>query len=138
MNPSDDELARAIHEEIAAAAVAARRFAIRNYFLAYAVSGVIVLASIGSGITVAIAEIPKWFTASLAALPAVMLTASTVFRFEQKSAWFWKKTKALDSLVRKIRYESMGTVEASQAFSRIEEDLESEWISFGTVGRSQD
>ena len=138
MNPSDDELARAIHEQIAAAALAARRCAIRNYFLAYAVSGVIVLTSIGSGITVTIAEIPKWFTASLTAIPAVMLTTSTVFRFEQKSAWFWKKAKALDSLVRKIRYESMGTVEASQAFSLIEEDLESEWISFGTVGRSQD
>lgn len=103
MNPSDDELARAIHDEIAAAALAARRFAIRNYFLAYAVSGVIVLASIGSGITVIIPGIPPWFTASLAALPAVMLTASTVFRFEQKSAWFWKKSKALDSLLRKIR-----------------------------------
>jgi len=40
-------------------------------------------------------------------------------------------------LARKIRDESMGTVEASQAFSRIEEDLESEWISFGPVGRGQ-
>ena len=40
-------------------------------------------------------------------------------------------------LARKIRDESMGTVEASQAFSRIEEDLESERISFGTVGRGQ-
>lgn len=138
MNPSDDELARAIHDEIAAAATAARRFAIRNYFLAYAVSGVIVLASIGSGITVGLTNVDKWISASLAALPAVMLTASTVFRFEQKSAWFWKKTKALDSLLRKIRYESLGTVEASQAFSRIEEDLESEWVSFGTAGRSQD
>jgi len=40
-------------------------------------------------------------------------------------------------LVLKVRYESIGTVEASQAFSRIEEDLESEWISFGTVGCGQ-
>lgn len=71
--------------------------------MAYAVSGVIVLASIGSGITVAIPEIPRWFAALLAVLPAVMLTASTVFRFEQKSAWFWKKSKALASLLRKIR-----------------------------------
>lgn len=138
MNAIPEDPNQTIYKEVSAAAIAARRFAIRNYFYAYSVSGVIVVASIGAGITVGIDLIPKWLTASLASLPAVMLTASTVFRFEQKSAWFWKKAKALDTLVRRIRYESLGTVEASQLFSHIEEEMENEWVSFGTVGKGND
>jgi uncharacterized membrane protein YhdT len=136
MNQPNEDLGPEIYKELSFAAKEARRFAIRNYALAYLVSGVIVVASITAGLTVGIESFPKWITAALASLPAVMLTASTVFRFEQKSAWFWKKAKALDSLVRKLKYKSIDPLEASDLFSQIEEQMERDWVSFGAVGKS--
>lgn len=136
MDTSREQLQQDIFREVQHAAAESRRFAIRNYFFAYFVSGVIVLASISAGLTVGIETVPKWFSAALASLPAVMLTASTVFRFEQKSAWFWKKTRALETLVRQLKYEAFDPVEASRVFSQIEEQMEQEWVSFGTVGKS--
>jgi hypothetical protein len=133
-----DDLSRMIFDEISAAAAQARRMAKRNYFFAYGVAGITVIASIAAGITVGMADVPKSLVAALAALPAVMLTASTVFRFEQKSAWFWKKTKALEALVRQLKYESLAAAQASKAFSEVESSLEREWIGFGTAGKSQD
>jgi hypothetical protein len=138
MEKTPEALKQQIFDEVVAAAGYAKRFAVRNYFFAYTVSGVIVLASVTAGLTVGVDVVPKWFTAALASLPAVMLTASTVFRFEQKSAWFWKKTKALDALVRRMKYESIDTAEASQQFSRIEEQMEQDWVSFGTNAKGGD
>jgi hypothetical protein len=138
MATANEDLARAIYDEIATAAEQARRMAKRNYFFAYGVAGITVIASIAAAVTVGMADVPKPLIAALASLPAVMLTASTVFRFEQKSAWFWKKTKALDAIVRQLKYESLGAVDASKAFSEIESELERQWVAFGTVGKSQD
>ncbi|MGO4378906.1 hypothetical protein AB4Z19_11575 [Pseudoduganella sp. RAF19] len=136
MSDSPEQLGQDIFGEISLAAADAKRWARQNYFCAYFISGVIVVASITAGLTVGLDELPKWTRAALASLPAVMLTASTVFRFEQKSAWFWKKSKALEALVRRLKYESVAPHEASQLFSQIEESMEKDWVSFGTVGKA--
>jgi hypothetical protein len=138
MDRPREELDKEFFEELYESARAARHFAIRNYFFAYFVSGIIVISSIAAGISVGAkpADIPDWWKSALASLPAVMLTASTVFRFEQKSAWFWKKTKALDSLVRQVKYEGLSSIEASKKLSEIEENMERSWVSFGIVGKS--
>ncbi len=124
-----------LHKELTEAATTARRLARRNYILAYFVSGVIVVSSITAGLLVGISGIPTWCVGALASLPAAMVATSTVFRFEQKSAWFWKKTKRLDTLLRGLKYEGADPVAISQAFSKIEEEMEQEWISFGTLGK---
>lgn len=140
MDKPREELDKEFFEELYGSAKAARQFAIRNYFFAYFVSGIIVISSIAAGISVGFEEkaLPSWWKSALASLPAVMLTASTVFRFEQKSAWFWKKTKALDALVRQVKYEGLSSVEASRKLSEIEEIMERSWVSFGIVGKSGD
>lgn len=132
------EHARAVHAEITAVAERSRRWAIRHHALAYIVAVVMLLSSIAAGVMIAMDDVPKGLTAALATLPAVMLTASTVFRFEQKSAWYWKKTRALEALLRKMRYQSLYAVEASRFFLRIEEDMEREWVALGTILKARD
>ena len=126
----------AFEKELVDAITASRYYARRNYFLGYLVAAITVLSSIAAGLTVSFEIIPREVTAALASLPAAMVASTTVFRFEQKSAWFWRKSKRLDTLLRAIRYEGMGVAVASKTFSQIEEDMEQEWVSFGTPGKS--
>lgn len=64
-----------------------------------------------------------------------MLSASTVFRSEQKSAWFWKKTRALQGQVRQLTYEAFSPVEASRACSQIDSQMAQAGLSFGVIGK---
>jgi hypothetical protein len=77
-------------------------------------------------------------SATLASMPAAIVAASTVFRFDQKSAWFWQKPKRIETLLRAIRYQSMAVPEASQQFSQLEVEMKRYWISLGTVNRRSD
>jgi peptidoglycan biosynthesis protein MviN/MurJ (putative lipid II flippase) len=122
-----------LEQELAVAASMARKYARRNYRFAYLVSIVTVVSSIAAGIVVGagVHFLEPWGKAALASLPAAMVTVSTVFRFEQKSSWFWHKTKRLEALLRSLKYESAVAVDASKAFSKVEADMESEWIAFG-------
>ncbi len=126
----------ALEKELVTATNAARYYARRNYVLGYLIAGATVLASIAAGLVVSLDIVPRAWSALLASLPAAMVAASTVFRFEQKSAWFWRKSKRMDTLLRAIRYEGVDVAAASRAFSQIEEDMEQEWVSFGTLGKS--
>lgn len=125
-----------LERELVAAAAAARYYAKRNYVLGYLVAGVTVVASIAAGLTAALTDY-KAVTGALASLPAAMVTASTVFRFEPKSGWFWQKAKALEALLRAIRFEGLGLADASQRFSDIEVNMERNWIGFGSVNSKQ-
>ncbi|MEW6157843.1 MAG: hypothetical protein AB1813_10445 [Verrucomicrobiota bacterium] len=78
----------------------------------------------------------KALTAVLAALPAALMAINTMFRFERKTAWHWKKNKRLEALLRALRYENQVPAFVSQEFSRVEEEMDSEWISFGSNFRS--
>ena len=123
-------------KELVATIVAARRYARRNYFFGYIVATVTVVSSIAAGLTVSFAVVPREVTAALAALPAAMVASATVFRFEQKSAWFWRKLKKLEALLRSVRYEGLDVATASKALSQIEVEMEQEWVPFGTPGKT--
>lgn len=124
-----------LESELVVAITASRRYARRNYILGYMVAGTTVLSSIAAGLTASFPSIPMEVTAILASLPAAMVASTTAFRFEQKSAWFWRKSKRLESLLRSVRYETADVAIASKTLSQIEEDMEHEWVSFGTPGK---
>ncbi|HEU6456767.1 MAG TPA: hypothetical protein VN201_15025 [Roseateles sp.] len=127
-----------LERELIAAADSSRRYARRNYLLGYSVAIATVLSSIVAGLTVSIATVPKEVTAALASMPAAMVAAGTVFRFDQKSAWFWQKAKRIEALLRAVRYEAMALPEASQQFSLLEVEMERNWIGFGAINRKSD
>ncbi|MYM68101.1 hypothetical protein GTP45_14850 [Pseudoduganella sp. FT55W] len=124
-----------LEAELVAAIAASRYYARRNYFLGYMVAGASVVSSILAGISVSFPCIPPQVTAVLASIPAAMIATTTTFRFEQKSAWFWRKAKRQESLLRSIRYEAVDVATASKTLSQIEEDMEQEWVSFGTPAK---
>ncbi len=127
-----------LEKEISEAARLSKYLARRNYLFAYGVTLISVFASIAAGILVALDGLDPAVIAAIASLPAGMMTFKTVFRFEQKSAWFWHKTKNLERLYRSLAYENANPSEVSKEFSNIELEMESDWVSFGVSDKKID
>lgn len=128
-----------LKQELLAATRLTAYLAKRNYILAYVVTFISVFASIAAGILVALesAHIQPLYIAVIAALPAGMMTVNTVFRFEQKSAWFWKKNKHQHRLYRALVYEDADPAQISREFSQLETEMENDWVSFGAVNQKE-
>jgi hypothetical protein len=124
--------------ELKEAAKLSKYLAKRNYILAYAVTLISVFASITAGILVALEGLNPAMIAAIASLPAAMMTFKTVFRFEQKSAWFWQKNKNLERLYRSLMYEEKPPAEVSKEFSQVESEMETDWVSFGLSDKKID
>lgn len=123
-----------LEEELKFAEALNRKLAQRNYWFAFIVTLISVLASISAGILVALdtALFSPGVIAAVASLPAGMMTINTVFRFEQKSTWFWKKNKAAAALYRALVFEAADPATISQQFSAMEAEMEDSWVTFGT------
>lgn len=104
-----------------------------NYIFAYLFTAFAVIASVASTVLVATgnSETSKWLTATLSATPALVLLIVSTFRFEQKSAWQWRKTRALQALHRQLLYEGKTDAEVSPELSRVEAALDGDWVPFG-------
>jgi hypothetical protein len=121
----------AIKDELGKAAAYARSCAKRNYILAYMMSIIMVATSISACVIGSLGNEYRIFASSLAAFPAAMVGVSSIFKFEEKSKWFWQKTKLLESLLRSLTYEAADPAEISKQFSNVEINMEKEWITFG-------
>ncbi|MDB5761436.1 MAG: hypothetical protein JWQ21_431 [Herminiimonas sp.] len=124
-----DELEKALEERIEKCGK--RNHA--NYFVAYALLVLAVLASAGAAYAVASEEFPKKLIAILAAVPGTFILVSTTFRFEERSRRYWRKRTKLQVLCRRYRFEGMPTAEVSQCWNKIDEEMFDEWPGFGFV-----
>ena len=113
----------------------AKRSARSNYYAAFIFTFTGVAGSIGATILAALGA-PPGNTALVAAIPAAVLSINSVFHFERKSAWHWKKVKLLEGLVRALRFENEEVATISRAFSRIDGELDEKWVNFGSHGHS--
>ena len=107
-----------------------RRNAQRNYYVAYGITVIIVVSSILATIFAGVGKGPE-ITAFIAAIPAALVFINTTFKFERKSAWHWKKNKRIESLIRALKYESADVGQISKEYSKLEQEMDEEWISFG-------
>lgn len=113
-------------------AVGASKFGARsNYYAAFLITTITVGGSISAALLVALDAKDHVLTALIAAIPAAALSLSSAFHFERKSAWYWKKVKLLEGLVRALRYESAETAAVSRKFSEVDGKLDDEWVRFG-------
>ena len=112
-----------------------KKYARSNYRTAYIVTGIAVLASVSTTIAVAagIGKDHNVVISILAAVPAVILVVTSTFQFEQKSSWHWRKTRALQALLRQLEYEGKNVAEVSENLSKVEMDLDKDWVTFGRV-----
>lgn len=70
----------------------------------------------------------KLVTAVLAALPGTAILINNSLRYEEKTKWFWKKTRVAEKFLRQLRDSIDPDVERiSIQFSEKMEELESEW-----------
>jgi len=106
-----------------------------NYILAYVFTTIAVAASVSATILVAGGVKPgsEMWIAILAAIPALVLVATSAFRFESKSAWHWRKTRAYQSLYRQLKYEGKEAADVSAHLSKIDLELDEDWIPFGKI-----
>jgi hypothetical protein len=117
--------------EIEQVFIAARRSARTNYWAAFAFTFLSVGGSIAATILVAL-SVDVRVSATVAAIPAAAVSVGSAFHFERKAAWHWKKVKLLQGLVRALRYEDEDVEVISRAFSRIDGELDEEWVRFGS------
>lgn len=104
----------------------------RNYYTAFGLLILAVLASAGTAIAVAIDQMPKSLVAALAAAPGIFILINTTFRFEERSRWYWRKRTRLEVLLRRYNFESMPAAEVSRCWNEIDEEMFHEWPGFGS------
>ena len=102
-----------------------------NYFFAYALLALAVAASAASAIAVASGAWTKEINAVLAALPGIILLATSTFKFESRADWWWTKHHGLEALCRALRFEGKSEGDASREMTALIKELEGRWPSFG-------
>ena len=102
-----------------------------NYFAAYALITIAVASSTAATIAVAAGALTKELNAVLAALPGIIVLATTTFKFEARSDWWWAKHQTLEALYRGLKYEERVEKEVSQEMTAFLKKHEEKWPSFG-------
>lgn len=123
-----DDLIQALEHRIKGCAKRNRR----NYFAAFALLVLSVLASAATAIAVAIDELPKSLIAALAASPGIFILINSTFRFEERSRWYWRKRTRLEVLCRRHKFEAMSAADVSRCWNEIDEEMFHEWPGFGS------
>jgi hypothetical protein len=122
-----EDLERTLDQEVQRATTFARR----NYGAAYVAAAVTVCSSIAATICVSMADVPKWTTSLLAAIPAAVLAIRSTFQFETKAAWHWRKAVRVESLLRALKFENRSPEQVSHEFSKLLDEMEDHWVMFG-------
>lgn len=127
-----EDLMRDLQQRIAVCEARDRR----NYFTAFALLTMSVVASAATAVAVAIELFPKVMIAALATAPGIFILIGATFRFEQRARWYWRKRIRLEKLLRCHKFEDMPAAEVSKRWNAIDEDMFQEWPGFG-AGMSQ-
>lgn len=128
-----DELMNELNE----VASRTKKNARQNHYAAFLVAILIASSSVAATIFAAIGG-PKELTAILAAIPVAMIAINSTFHFERKSAWHWRKNKRIEALVRSLKYEDAKPDTVSKLFSQIEEEMDEEWVRFGSPSNTKE
>jgi hypothetical protein len=122
-----------------------KKWARRNYNFAHAVFLSSVLLSFMSSIVVSLDDVVwdalGWnhvlgrilLTVTTAA-PAALLLVNNTLRFEERSKWFWKKTRVVQRLHRQLRDDpTADKASISRELGEVSETLEDQWPAFGAT-----
>ena len=132
MKPEKEKLAEELQKRIAEG----RARALRDYYAAYTVLSIALGASIVTTVSVAAEWLPKRVTATLAALPAVAVGLTAVFKFEARSDWWWAQNYKLDALRRALLYEGRDESDVSREMSDFLDKHNEIWPRFGKLPAS--
>jgi len=102
-----------------------------NYRTAYALSAIAALASVIAGVTVAGQWLPVSVRAALSVLPGAILIIQDRLKFDERSAWHYRKLHAVEGLLHQLFYEGKSEAEVSEEWRKITETLRPLWPGFG-------
>lgn len=121
-----------LKEDLAKRVGGCARVARANYYFAY---GLLIIAVVASATASIAAASGQWLsnelTAVLAALPGVIVLATSTFKFDSRAEWWWSKHHRLDALYRGLAYEGRTDTEVSRELSDVVKELETKWPAFG-------
>lgn len=135
--PPEEDLpnSQSLDKELADGVAKYSWYARSNYGRALGLTALAVLASIASTILVAssVSSNHPELVAVLAAIPTVVLIATSTFRFKQKAGWHWRKARALQTLHRKLVYNNCSIADISDRLSKVEMKLDQRWVTLGKI-----
>ena len=102
-----------------------------NYFFANVLLALVVAASATSAIAVAADAWTKEINAVLAALPGIIVLATSTFKFEARAEWWWTKHHALEAFHRGLKFEGRDEASVSRELTTLIKELEGTWPGFG-------
>jgi hypothetical protein len=121
-----------LHDELAAKCTDSIRIARANYYCAYFLLGVAVVASAAASIAVAADLDWKNATkATLAALPGIVVLVMTTFRFDARAQWWWARHHAMDALRRELEYEARSPADVNKDLTAFIKEHDGRWPGFG-------
>ncbi len=115
-----------------------RKNARRNYFSAYICYGVAIATSLLATLAAATDFLPKANLAVLTAIPGTALLVNSVFSFENKSNWYWRKARRYDGILMSVRFEGLELSSASKDLRIYDEKMEAEYPKFGMIPQKRD
>lgn len=141
----NEEMKSTLESELTNVVSDCSKLAKRHYLYAQFAFAISVLASFLSSILtgigtkdlsilVAVNEITvKAILTVLTAVPATVLLVNNTIRFEERTKWFWNKTRKTEKLLRELKYSpATDAARISTAFSTLSEELENQWPALGT------
>jgi hypothetical protein len=102
-----------------------------NYRVAYALSLLAIFSSFAAGLSVAGAFFSKVTLVILSSLPAGVLIAADRLKLQERAAWHYRMTYALQGLLNELLYEAKTPAEVSAQRRQLDKDLQPLWPEFG-------
>lgn len=121
----------ALKDDLAKTIRKTERLARQNYLAAYTLAACSAVASLAAAFFAATGSKNTALIGLLGAVPAAVLAANAVMKFDSKSSWHWRKAKRLGALLRALQYEGMSEADAAAKWSELETDIERDWQPFG-------
>ena len=89
------------------------------------------MGSVTAAILAASGGAEKGVIAVLAAIPAAVLAANAVMKFDSRSSWHWRKAHRVKALSRALEYENAKEADIAAKWTEIDADMERDFQPFG-------
>ena len=112
-----------------------RKLAKLNYFIAFGLYLIAVIASILSTLMALMGTLSGPELAAITAIPGAVLLVMGTFRFVERARWHFDKKNQLNALYRLARSKAPGTspAEIAEKWNQIDLHMEKSWPSFGVL-----
>ncbi|QDP02295.1 hypothetical protein [Thalassotalea sp. PS06] len=118
-------------EDLKGRYLACRSLGKLNYVLAYLFLILATVSSAAAALSIALGYLSPAGNAALAGLPGILYVANRLFRFEEKSKWWYEKFYVIEGLYRELVREGQNEKTVSEELTVQSRELAKRWPGFG-------